>query len=94
MADKSKIVIITVPGCPWCSRAISLAEENKYSLEVKNMSWGPELREIQSNLSGWKTVPMVYVHTDGVETFIGGFTEFVEFVREDVGQKEVTESQG
>tara|TARA_B100001758_G_C18354834_1_gene582056 strand:- start:156 stop:434 length:279 start_codon:yes stop_codon:yes gene_type:complete len=87
------VTIITVPGCPWCKKAINLAESSGYDLEVKKMSWGTELREIQANEGGWKTVPMVYVGDGELRTFIGGYTEFAEFVRENAGQQETEESK-
>ena len=85
----SQIKIITVPGCPWCKKAVDLAleiREQGYDLEVVKMSWGQELREVQSKHEGWKTVPMVYIN----ESFIGGFTDFQEFVN--AGQKEIKET--
>lgn len=92
MAEKIKI--ITVQGCPWCKKAIELAERQGYDLEVKKMSWGEELREIQASESGWKTVPMVYVGDGELQMFIGGYSEFAEFVRENAGQQETKESKG
>ena len=87
-----KIKIISVGSCPWCRKAISLARDSGYQLEEVKMSWGQELREVQSKIPGWKTVPMVYLVEDGIETFIGGYTDFVEFVRGDDRQKETEES--
>ena len=46
------------------------------------MTWGKELREIQAKQEGWKTVPMVFKVRDGVETFLGGYTEFQNYVNE------------
>lgn len=85
----SQIKIITVPGCPWCEKAIDLAldiREQGYDLEIIKMSWGQELREVQSKHEGWKTVPMVYID----ESFIGGFTDFKEHV--DARQEQVKET--
>ena len=75
-----KVTIITVPGCPWCAKAVALAERSGFDLTVKKMSWGQELREIQANEGGWKTVPMVYVGDGELRKFIGGFTEFKALV--------------
>ena len=89
-----KVTIITVPGCPWCGKAVELAERIRCDLEVKTMKWGDELREIQAEEGGWKTVPMVFVGDAGLRKFIGGYTEFAEFVRENARQKETEESKG
>jgi len=80
-----KVKIITVPGCPWCKKAIDLAESSGFTVEVQKMSWGNELREIQQRHPGWKTVPMVYTYNQEEEVFIGGYTDFESFVRGDVG---------
>ena len=87
-----KIKIISVGTCPWCKKAVQLAKDSGYELNEVKMSWGTELREIQANHDGWKTVPMVYLVEDGIETFIGGYTDFVKFVRGDDRQKETKES--
>ena len=89
-----KVTIITVQGCPWCRKAIELAESSGYSLEVKDMKWGTELREIQANEGGWKTVPMVYIGDGELRKFIGGYTEFAEIVRENARQQETEEPKG
>ena len=78
-----EFVIITVPGCPWCEKAVSLVRSKQYPLEVKKMAWGKELREVQSKHEGWKTVPMVY--RDG--EFIGGYTDLVEYFKNDRQEK-------
>ena len=80
-----KIVIVSVSGCPWCTKAIKLAEQSGYETEVRKMSWGPELREIQQRHPGWKTVPMVYTVVAGEEIFIGGYTDFENFVGSNIG---------
>ena len=80
-----KVIIITVSGCPWCTKAINLAKSAGYETEVRKMSWGPELKEVQQRHPGWKTVPMVYTVVGGEEVFIGGYTDFENLVGSNVG---------
>ena len=87
-----EIKIISVSGCPWCRKAVQLARDSGYELNEVKMSWGTELREVQSKHEDWKTVPMVYLVEGEEETFIGGYTDFVKFVRGDDRQKEDKES--
>lgn len=80
-----KVKIISVSGCPWCTKAINLAKSSGFQVEIQKMSWGDELREVQERHPGWKTVPMIYTYNGDEEVFIGGYTDFESFVRGDVG---------
>lgn len=91
----ANIRIISVPGCPWCKKAVDLAvsiQPEGHTVEMLSLEWGEELREIQSKHAGWRTVPMVYVDVK----FIGGYTDFEEYVKENVRQEEAerTEEEG
>jgi glutaredoxin len=77
-----KYVIITVNGCPWCEKAISLAHEKGFDFIVQQLTWGSELKEIQSRENHWRTVPMVYREVNGLREFIGGFTDFEKYVNQ------------
>ena len=100
MDDVEKFIVISVGRCPWCKKAVELVKSKGFAVEIRSMQWGPELREIQSKLllldnkyTGWKTVPMIYRATADGDVFIGGYSELVEYFRND-RQEEIKEPQG
>ena len=61
-----KLTIHTLPDCPWCDRAKSLAA-----------TMGYEYEEVSGRSENWPTVP--YIRIGDHE--IGGFTQFAAYCR-------------
>ena len=79
--------------CGFCKRATALLQERGYSYSYQSLDNEPELLQGLKEKYGWRTVPMIifiefteeigwsWGDKDGEETFIGGYTDLIEFLK-------------
>ena len=67
------VTIISKDNCPWCEKAIALAEEKGYDVCVYNIAGNEGFYKLM-DLANLKTVPQIWVDN----TYIGGYTDFAK----------------
>lgn len=76
--------IICWTECPYCIKAKSLLISKSLPFEYCSVDHSPELLEHFKTIYNHETVPMVLVREGEMnEQFIGGFTELVEFFKQE-----------
>lgn len=73
----SKFVVISMPNCVWCQRAIKLLEENGLAYEKYDIKENNVMGEFIKS-AGFTTVPQIF--TDG--KLIGGHDSLVAYLNE------------
>jgi len=72
--NKKEILIVTKPGCEYCSKAIELINIQKnVNLTVKDYK-NKEIHDIIVNID-WNTYPKIFINNK----FIGGYNEVLQF---------------
>lgn len=72
-----KVIIYGRPNCTFCVQAKQLAESNGMTVDYKTV--GEDiLKEDLERLVGKpiRSVPQIFVTSDGFSEYVGGFTEF------------------
>ena len=72
--------------CGYCKRATALLQEKGYSYNYYSLDDEPELMQALQEEYGWRTVPMIIfidALNDNETTFIGGFTDLVECLKDE-----------
>lgn len=66
-------------GCPWCLKAVELLD--KYGLDYTYVSLEQHPKEALYNLTGMKTVPIIYKKQIGSEkVLLGGYTDLEKYL--------------
>jgi len=66
-----KLLIYTIPGCPWCISAKAYLDDKKVKYTEKDVSSG---REEVMKVSGQESVPViVFTYSDGSEKVLADF---------------------
>jgi len=81
-----KFIVLVIDGCTFCEDAIKLLEEKGHDHKITKFEEDQEyiLLDIKEQYN-WKTVPMTFVRTEEATTFIGGYTDLVQFLEEEDG---------
>jgi glutaredoxin-like YruB-family protein len=82
MSSAKKIVIYTLPTCPYCHKAKSFFAANGIDFEEKDVSANPSNREEMIRVSGALSVPVIVIDNSDV---IVGWNEGL--IREKLGVK-------
>ena len=71
--------------CPFCIKAVQLLKEQEMDFTIYDLQAEPILlNEVKNNLS-WPTVPMVLeVKSNGIQSFIGGYTDLCKWFEKDI----------
>mgnify|MGYP003875646933 CR=1 FL=1 len=69
MPAQKKVVIYTLPTCPYCQRAKSFFSANGIEYEEKDVSENLENREEMIRISGALSVPVIVI--DGKDVVVG-----------------------
>lgn len=71
--------IFSKKSCPYCVAAIQLCEEKGVVYQRVSLDGNPHLlTEVRKKYS-WDTVPLILEVGGGIEKFIGGYTDLVEY---------------
>ena len=70
-----KYKIYATETCGYCRMAKNLLEQKGIEYEYLTMEAGSDIMMELKDWTKQQTVPIIFEVTDGVETFIGGFTE-------------------
>ena len=79
-----KLLIYTIPGCPWCISAKAYLDDKKVKYTEKDVS---DSRDIVKEKSGQETVPtIVFTYEDGSEKVLADFDneDIDKFLTEDL----------
>ena len=68
--------ILTLPNCPWCTRAIRLLKSNQIPHKVTQITNDKLFVEAKSR-SGSSLFPQVYIDNN----FIGGYSELSQYLK-------------
>ena len=81
-----KFIVLVIDGGPFYEDAIKLLEEKEHDHKITKFEEDQEyiLLDIKEQYD-WKTVPMIFVRTEEAVTFIGGYTDLVQFLEEEDG---------
>jgi len=72
-----KVRIYGTPTCTYCISAKKLCEQNSIDYEYIVLA-NPQMIEQLSEMIGGpvKTVPQIFINSDGFDEYIGGYDEF------------------
>lgn len=79
--SKPKIFyLFTIPDCNYCQKAIQLLEDRELDYHVQEEH--PESHTFMTikEQHKWTTAPMIFEMDGQNETFIGGYTDLVNFL--------------
>jgi glutaredoxin len=76
----AKFTVWAITECPYCDLARDLLLEKRLPHEIIITDKKKDLlTEVQQKFN-WKTVPVITEEQNGVEIFIGGYTDLVEYL--------------
>ena len=77
-----RYILFVRADCPFCTKAQALLGEN--DLEYKVVDFKPSQDSILNEIKDayeWSTVPMVFKRDGSSTNFIGGYTDLVEYLK-------------
>ena len=86
MSDKRTFYLYSNPECPFCTKAKGLLEKRGYNHIAMELGWDhPTLDRLKQEMD-WKTIPMVFEIQGRDHKFIGGYTDLVAYLGEDISE--------
>lgn len=77
-----KLVIVGKSGCTHCDMAKRLCESQGFGYTYKTIHEDVSVQQLEEIAGGAvRTVPQIYIEEQGLYTYIGGFTEFRQYVQ-------------
>ena len=77
-----KYIVFTRDDCPYCDDTIDLLK--KHELNYRMVRFGHDQRYLLDDVKrsfDWPTVPIVMAKDQNKIDFIGGYTDFVEYLK-------------
>ena len=77
-----KYIVFTRDDCPYCDDTINLLK--KHSLNYRMVRFRHEERYLLDDVKrsfDWPTVPIIMAKNENKIDFIGGYTDFVEYLK-------------
>ncbi len=68
-------------SCPYCHMAKDLLDKSGAIYECHSLDAQPGLLQEIKSKHNWRTVPMIFEVKDGIEKFVGGFTDLREYLQ-------------
>ena len=86
MSDKRTFYLYSNPDCPFCTKAKGLLEKRGHSHIAMELDWDHlTLARLKEEMD-WKTIPMVFEIQGRDHKFVGGYTDLVEYLGEDISE--------
>ena len=86
MSDRRTFYLYSNPECPFCTKAKDLLEKRGYGHIAMELGWDhPTLDRLKEEMD-WSTIPMVFEIQGRDHKFIGGYTDLVEYLGEDISE--------
>ena len=77
-----RYILFSRDSCPFCSKAEELLIKNKMKFDVINFEESQrDVLEKIKEAHQWKTVPMVFAREGNKIDFVGGYTDLVEYLK-------------
>lgn len=81
---EGRFILFTRPHCSFCTKAIELLDIGKKRYNVVNFE--KEQQEALDDIKTayeWGTVPMVFYRVENTISFIGGYTDLIEYFEQE-----------
>ena len=86
MSDKRTFYLYSNSGCPFCVKAKEFLERHGHVHISMELDWDhPTLARLKEEMD-WKTIPMIFELHGRDHKFIGGYTDLVEYLGEDINE--------